>query len=251
MIRRLRLSILCACLLAATAFAQQPVNVANTPSVGQSGTWNVDLTDGTHVMTAAMSAWNTAPTGTYVMGVNADLFINGTASAQAASGVQKVGIVGNAGAAVDQAPGSATPANAVQIAGTDGINTIVPFIDPCQRGGKTYININQTANTQLLTGVSSKHWYICSILIPEVGTAQNIALVEGTGTTCGTSTVAVPGVTGGSGTAATGANLAANQGFAFGVGNSAIGQTATAADNVCLYQSGSAQISGGLTAVDY
>jgi len=37
------------------------------------------LTDGTNVITAAISAWGTAPTGTYVQGVNAELFQGATA----------------------------------------------------------------------------------------------------------------------------------------------------------------------------
>lgn len=125
------------------------------------------------------------------------------------------------------------------------------FIDPCQRGAKTFINLNQTANTRVLVGVSAKHWYICSILIPEQTAAQNIALVEGTGTVCATNTIAVPGITGGSGTAATGANLTINQGFAFGSGGFSVGETSVAADDVCLLQSGSSQLSGGITAVDF
>ena len=49
--------------------------------------------------------------------------VNGNTTSTAATGVQKVGVVGNAGASVDQAPGSAVPANAVMEGLSDGTNT--------------------------------------------------------------------------------------------------------------------------------
>lgn len=61
----------------------------------------VALTDGTNVITAAVSAWGVAPTGTEVQGVNSNLFINGTLASQAAAGVQKVGITGGTGVGLD------------------------------------------------------------------------------------------------------------------------------------------------------
>lgn len=160
----------------------------------------------------------------------------------------------NANADIYQAGAAISSANPIFDTPTDSSgNTLA--IDPCQRGAKTYKNFNLASSTAalLLTGVAGKHWYICSILIPEVAGAVNVAIIEGTTTTnpCDTTTIAVPGLTGGSGTAATGANLAANQGFAFGNGGYAIGETAVAADNVCILASSSNQVSGGLTAVDY
>jgi len=101
--------------------------VTNTPAVTGSGVFEVgptgsantktnpffaNITDGTNDLTAAISAWGSAPTGTEVLGVNADLFINGVVASAAASGVQKVGIVGNAGAIFDAAGQNASsPAN--------------------------------------------------------------------------------------------------------------------------------------------
>jgi hypothetical protein len=48
--------------------------------------------------------------------------IAGSTTSTAASGVLKVGIVGSAGAVFDQVVGSAIPANAIQMGGTDGTN---------------------------------------------------------------------------------------------------------------------------------
>ena len=101
--------------------------------------------------------------------------------------------------------------------------------------------ISITASTQIITGTSSKQTYVCSVNLI-AGAADNIALVEGTGTTCGSSTA---GMAGGP-TAATGWNLAANGGLAFGNGQGVIARTATAADNVCLLVSGSGQVSGSI-----
>lgn len=107
--------------------------VTNTPAVTGSGVFEVgptasantktnpffsNITDGTNDLTAALSAWGTAPTGTEVMGINADLFINGVIASAAASGIQEVGIVGHAGAIFDAAgQNAASPANEVLIGG--------------------------------------------------------------------------------------------------------------------------------------
>jgi hypothetical protein len=99
--------------------------------------------------------------------------------------------------------------------------------------------ISITTNTQIVTGTSAKQTYVCSINLI-ASDADNVALVEGTGTTCGTSTAGMAGGT----TAATGWNLAANSGLTLGNGIGIVARTATTADNVCLLVSGSAQLSG-------
>jgi hypothetical protein len=119
------------------------------------------------------------------------------------------------------------------------INGSTAYADPCQVNTPSAATISITANGQIITGTSGKQTYVCYMMYV-TATAQNIALVEGTGTTCGTSTT---GMAGGS-TAATGQNWAANGGFSGGDGRSWIFKTATAADNVCLLLSGSGQTSG-------
>jgi hypothetical protein len=150
-----------------------------------------------------------------------------------------------------QAPGSATPSKAVQVGGTDGTNTIVPYIDPCQRGAKTFIAISLTATTKLVSGVSAKKIYVCSINLIAAA-ATNVALVEGTKVTteCDTSTAGIKGLSGGA-TAATGWNFAANGGIAFGSGGFSVGAEATNADDLCVLVSAANQISGGLSYVVY
>lgn len=132
------------------------------------------------------------------------------------------------------------PFNMAQLGGTAVV------ADRCQREQNLYIAINQTANTQLVTGTASERIYICSFNVV-TATAQNVALVSGTGSTCATSTSGLEGF--GGATAATGWNFAANGGIAYGTGGNALGRTDTDGDNVCLFQSGAGQLSGGFSYV--
>lgn len=127
---------------------------------------------------------------------------------------------------------------------TDGSHTLV--IDPCQGQTKVFVSFNQTANTKIVTGTSSKKIYVCSISVV-TATAQNVAVVEGTGTVCATGTAGVQGF--GGSTAATGYNFAANGGIAIGNGASSIGAEGTNTDDFCLFQSSSGQVSGGMSYV--
>lgn len=167
--------------------------------------------------------------------------VAGTNVATAAAGVQKVGIVGNAGGAVDQATGSAVPANAVMAGYSDGTNTQFMFLDPCLRGAKSYLSISEATvtTTKIITGTASLHTYICSVLLVSAG-AANINLLSGTGTNCGT----VHGSYFGASTAATGPNLSANGGFSLGNGSAAVARDNTAADDTCYASSASGQVSG-------
>lgn len=119
------------------------------------------------------------------------------------------------------------------------INLVGNVPDPCQQGPGTPGTINLTASGQLITGTASKHTYICSWDLI-TGTTQNIALVEGTGSTCATG---IAGMAGGT-TAATGWNFQANGGEIKGMGGFWVFKTTTVGDNVCLLLSGSGQTSG-------
>lgn len=143
-----------------------------------------------------------------------------------------------------QAP-AALPANQsvnlAQIAGSTAV------ADPCKVNAKTYDSFSLTANTQLITGTSAKKIYFCSFSIV-VGAANNVAIVEGTGTVCATGIAKFPGLSGGT-TAATGWNLAANGGLTYGSGEAAIAGETTNADNVCILVSAAVQTSGGYSYV--
>jgi hypothetical protein len=118
--------------------------------------------------------------------------------------------------------------------------------DPCQGQSKQFVSINQTGNTQLVAGTASKKIYVCSIHVV-VAAATSVAVVEGTGSVCATGTAGVSGL--GGATAATGWTFAANGGIAYGNGGATVGAEATAADNLCLFNSGSGQVSGGISYV--
>jgi len=127
---------------------------------------------------------------------------------------------------------------------TDGNNFLV--VDPCKAQTKSYASISQTASAQLVAGTASKKIYVCSIHVV-VAAATNVAVVEGTGSTCGTGTAGVGGF--GGATAATGWNFAANGGIALGNGDSSLGAEVTGGDNLCIFNSGSGQVSGGISYV--
>jgi len=119
-------------------------------------------------------------------------------------------------------------------------------LDPCKGLTKLYASISQTANTQLVAGTSSKKIYVCSIHVVAAA-ATNVAVVEGTGSVCATGTAGVSGF--GGATAATGWNFAANGGIALGNGDSSLGAEGTSGDNLCIFNSGSGQVSGGISYV--
>jgi hypothetical protein len=134
---------------------------------------------------------------------------------------------------------SPIPVNQSQVGGSAVV------ADPCQQQAKTFFTFSLTASGQIITGTSGKYTYICS-WNDMTAAAQNYAVVEGTGTTCGTGAAAVGGLSGGT-TAAGGWNVAANGGRVMGAGGWTIGKAANASgDNICILVSGSSvQLSGG------
>ena len=121
--------------------------------------------------------------------------------------------------------------------------------DPCgPQNTKIGAPINLTASGQVITGTASKKTYVCAIdVVPAA--AQNIALVEGTGTTCATNIFGLAGGT----TAATGWNFQLGGGIARGSGNGTVyspsGDTNATAANVCLLIAGAGQVSGQISYV--
>lgn len=138
------------------------------------------------------------------------------------------------------ATGAAVPAGATQIGGRGSGAAGAPVLTApvvCDN----WSAINLTANGTIITGAASKKTYICSLNLV-TATAQNIALITGTGAACVTTQTA--GMAGGT-TAATGWNLAANGGLTLGTGvGVVIGGFGNTGDNVCLMLSGSGQTSG-------
>lgn len=126
---------------------------------------------------------------------------------------------------------------------------LVSFVgaDPCMSNAKVFVGIGQTASATVITGTSAKKLYICSINLVAAD-AENVGVVEGTGTVCATGIGTVPGLNAGT-TAANGWNFAANGGLAFGSGIASIAATTVNADNLCILQSASGRVSGGISYV--
>ena len=197
------------------------------------------LSDGTNAM-GTMSAFGTSPSAVNAINSNGSLFLGTTAAATASAGVLKVGVVGNAGAAFDAAIGGTPPANTLQIGGlasgaTAGLMKALTVCD-----SDYVINIG-TASTVLVTaGTTSRLIHICSMNMV-VSAADNVALIEGTGATCGTGSA---GVAGGS-TSATGWPFGANGGLTLGSGLGEVMTTATTGDSLCIISwTASVQVSG-------
>jgi len=122
---------------------------------------------------------------------------------------------------------------------TDGTNSRI--YDPCEIVAHvtTPISISSAATSVIVAGTSSKRTYICSMMLFSAGTT-NVGIVQGSGTTCGTSTL---GLIGGA-TSGTGPNLTAQAGFVAGNGNFAIAGTTVNANDICLINSQAIQVSG-------
>jgi hypothetical protein len=142
----------------------------------------------------------------------------------------------------------AAPANA-QTPQPGTVVTSGPFgqtitvVDACQALVKTSVAVSQAANARLITAVAGKKTYVCSVNVTAAD-AENVSLVEGTGSTCGTGTAAVIG----GATAANGPNLIAGGAVALGSGGYTVANTVGSTD-VCLFQSGSGRVAGVLTYV--
>lgn len=114
------------------------------------------------------------------------------------------------------------------------------WADPCVVNARKVAVISQTASTQLVTALANQTIYVCYLQFSLNATADNVALVEGTGSTCGTGTT---GMAGGA-TAATGWNLLASGSVTSGTIGMWAFKTATTGNNVCLLVSSAAQLSG-------
>ena len=147
------------------------------------------------------------------------------------------------------ATGAAPPANAQFIGGlgsgaTGGLQIAGTICDQ-------WVDINTTANAQLIAGVSGRKIYFCSGNIQMNGGANTVAFVSGTGSTCGTGTSTIPGFQG-STTAANGYSFAANSGMPWlGMSGSAFARTTNNGDNVCILVGSATRVVGGLSYAIY
>lgn len=139
------------------------------------------------------------------------------------------------------ATAAAVPANASYTGLNVGGNLVGQIGDPCQTVAKTYtpISIITATTTRIVAPTSAKKTYVCYMYL-QTTAANNIAVVEGTGGTCGSSTAGIVGGT----TAANGLNNAANSGQAFGNGGYATLATSGTNVDLCLITSASTPLAG-------
>jgi hypothetical protein len=218
-------------------------NLNATAAQGATGTnaaaWWAQIGDATHgpaaVKAASTAAAATDPALVVAISPNNTVPVSGTfwQTTQPVSGTFWQATQPVSGTVTTTPPANAST-NIAQIAGS----TVVA--DPCQVNARSVALINLTASGQIITGISAKQTYICFLQFALSATADNVALVEGTVTTCGTGTAGMAGGT----TAATGWNLLANGSVTAGAMQNWSFKTATLADNVCLLASSAAQISG-------
>jgi hypothetical protein len=210
------------------------------------------VTVGSHAVTnagtfATQSAI-TAASGSIASGaissgaVASGAFASGSiASGAIASGAVASGAYGSdSGSFGVGATGAAPPAKGVLNAGLGSGATggLLTGITVCDQDAN--INISTATTTLLITGVSGRKVHFCAINVGPVAAAQNIVLIEGTGATCGTGTAGFWGGT----TAASGWNIAANGGLAYGIGFGDIAATTTTGDSVCAVTSAGVQTTG-------
>jgi hypothetical protein len=242
---------------AVTGEVSGSVPVTIVSGAGSGGTASADeaaFTEGSTNFTPAGCYYATSPAslttghqGTFTCTATRHLNVNVADALPAGSNmIGKVDVLGNAGAAFDAATGAAPPANAILFGGlgsgaTGGDVIALPVCDSYQP-----INVSTATTTSLITGVSGRHIRICGMQLITAG-ADNVALIEGTGATCGTSTAGLAGGT----TAASGYNFAANGGITEGSGIGTIMRTATTGDSVCVVTSAAVQLSGGFAYAIY
>ena len=165
-----------------------------------------------------------------------------TLTAETTKVIGTVRAQGNLGAAFDAASGAAPPANRVAIGGLTSGATGGLMQSPIYCSEFVSVDIVTATTVLAVTGVAGRHVYICSINLVTAG-ANNVAIVAGTGATCGTSTAGMNGGT----TAGEGWNFAANGGISQGSGIGAIMRTETTGDSVCIITSAAVQLSGAIS----
>lgn len=117
--------------------------------------------------------------------------------------------------------------------------------DPCNKR-KGNVAISQTSSTKYITGRPGYLIALCYIRIV-VATAEILALVEGSGVTCGTGTAALSG----SITVGNSESYASNGGFSAGVGIGTVATTNVSGNDFCINQNAGNRLAGNITYVYY
>ena len=204
-------------------------SLPGSPMQATGGT--VGLVAGTAVV-GGIKLIDTGGTNAAAISAGGAVKVDGSAVTQPVSGAVTVSgtvAASNFPATVDTNSGAAGPSTL----------RVVQSTTPAVQCGSS-LAINQTASTDVLTTTAKAN--ICSIVLISA-TAQNVSVVEGTGSVCATGIAALVG-----GTTASLA-LAANQGFSSVAGVPWL-KSKTTADHICILQSGVGNVSGVITYTD-
>ena len=239
-----------ACLTTSTLTVKDGSSTSQTFCIGGSAGQllsNTEIVDSTGANPLSIGATGAAAVNQTQLG--------GNTISTAASGVQKVGIVGSTNAAIDGAASGATVANAVQSGAQYNSTQPSPSsgqtvaVQADSNGGvrtsgacNKVINISQTTTTDIKT--MTKFGKICSIVLVSAS-AQNIGIVEGTGTLCATGRTSLVADSAG----VPQMPLPPNGGFTATASQPWLSMQATA-DHLCLEQSGSGVLAGVITYID-
>lgn len=151
----------------------QPGNTANTTP------WLATISQGGNSATVSAGGALKVDSSAATQPVNVSQ-IGGSSVSTAATGVQKVGVVGNAGAAFDVATGAAPPANALytgtlQSGATGGH---VGGIIQCDK--QVTKHITTATDTLAVQGVASQTIYVCGVEPKFAGSAAQAIFLENT-----------------------------------------------------------------------
>lgn len=242
------------------------VTVSGTVAATQSGTWTVqpgNTANTTPWLTSVSQGGNTAivKAGNTFAGTELALGVavtnsnpNGQAALASSSPVAIAKNSGTGSTVAGAAVGTAGTASA-EVVTVQGIASMTPILarpsdgtrnavlDPCEANAQSYapLSITSATTTRIVTPSASNKTYICGLIIV-TGAANNVAIVEGTGGTCGTGTAGVIGGT----TAANGSNFSANGGLVLQAGKTAHAQTAGTNVDLCVITSSVGPYAGGI-----
>src|SRR4029077_14306631 len=120
--------------------------------------------------------------------------------------------------------------------GKNGVATAVTVCDQFAT-----VSLGQQTNVQVITGPATGQIHICSIMLI-AASATAVSIFEGSGTLCNTNRTPIFGST----STANGLNLATAGGFTMGSGVGDIANGQYTGTNVCIGNSTSAVVTGGI-----
>jgi len=215
----------------------------NTAVVTASGADGVSNTLGGQQAYARLQMFNGTTWDRLIGDTTNGVWVNVRTSTGPAQGSATSGQTGSLvmGAVTTNAPSYTTAQTSPLSVDTGGRMRVQLNADPCLTTVATSapISITSATTTRIVAPSASNRTYVCYLYL-QTGAANNIAVVEGTGGTCGAGTAGIVGGT----TAANGLNNAANSGQQFQDGGRTAIATAGTNVDLCLITSSVGPLAG-------